>query len=101
MTRKTFATIYWGFFGSLAIAAILTITIQIIRVHPTVENGLYQGHALNCLFGVTPPDGFYDVYHGEDGTAGGEYVFYRDGRVVATCNLGRKPNDTIGGTEGI
>jgi hypothetical protein len=54
---------------------------------PTVYHHRYQGHRLPCLWGGVPADGNYTVTHGSDGTRDGEYNFWRDGKLVATCNI--------------
>lgn len=54
---------------------------------PTIYHHRYQGHRLACLFGGVPADGNYSVTHGSDGTRDGEYSFWRNGKVVATCNV--------------
>lgn len=54
---------------------------------PTVYRGRYQGHPMSCMWDTYPPDGDYEVTHGSDGTRGGEYTFWKDGKVVTTCNL--------------
>ena len=54
---------------------------------PTIYHHRYQEHRLSCLWGGAPADGGYVVTHSSDGTRGGEYSFWRNGKVVATCNI--------------
>jgi hypothetical protein len=57
---------------------------------PTVSDGRYQGKRMSCLWDTYPPDGDYEVTHGSDGTRDGSYSFWKDGRLVTTCNLNKE-----------
>jgi hypothetical protein len=71
----------------VTLAAVLIAAAPFVIPQPTVYRHRYQGHRLSCLWGGAPADGFYVVTHGSDGTRGGEYTFWRNGKAVATCNV--------------
>jgi hypothetical protein len=69
------------------LVAVLIAAAPFVMPRPTVYHHRYQGHRLSCLWGGAPADGDYVVTHSSDGTRDGEYNFWRDGKVVATCNI--------------
>ena len=68
-------------------AVLIAAAVPFVMPRPTIYHHRYQGHRLSCLWNGTPPDGFYDVRYGSDGTRGGSITFSRNGGVVATCNI--------------
>jgi hypothetical protein len=68
-------------------AVLIAAAAPFVMPRPTVYHHRYQGHKLSCLWNGTPPDGFYDVRYGSDGTRDGSITFSRNGVIVATCNI--------------
>lgn len=66
---------------------LVAAAVPFVMPRPTIYHHRYQGHRLSCLWGSVPADGNYRVTHGSDGAREGEYSFWRNGKVVATCNI--------------